>query len=167
MYLNAAALRVCRAHSCCWLERSRRRGSSHCSLGATSRCCVADSPALQPPQAPRAARTGLRWSRRAPCSLSSSGRAALHPHLRSCCSAQTSQTSHLRGNCRKMVHGSGGGEVPHLMFATHTHARTHTYTHTVMHCSDITNTLVGISGETVPEGRNLRIYLPLSNHAIW
>ncbi len=25
-------------------------------------------------------------------------------------------------------------------------------------CSDITNTLVGISGETVPEGGNLRIY---------
>ncbi len=25
-------------------------------------------------------------------------------------------------------------------------------------CSDITNTLVGISGETVSEGRNLRIY---------
>ncbi len=25
-------------------------------------------------------------------------------------------------------------------------------------CSDITNTLVGISGETVPEGENLRIY---------
>ncbi len=34
-------------------------------------------------------------------------------------------------------------------------------------CSDITNTLVGISGETVPEGRNLHIYWPLSNHAIW
>ena len=33
-------------------------------------------------------------------------------------------------------------------------------------CSDITNTLVGISGETVPEGGNLRIYWP-SNHAIW
>ncbi len=26
------------------------------------------------------------------------------------------------------------------------------------YCSDITNTLVGISGETVPEGGNLRIY---------
>ncbi len=25
-------------------------------------------------------------------------------------------------------------------------------------CSDITSTLVGISGETVPEGGNLRIY---------
>ncbi len=34
-------------------------------------------------------------------------------------------------------------------------------------CGDITNTLVGISGETVPEGGNLRIYWPLSNHAIW
>ncbi len=34
-------------------------------------------------------------------------------------------------------------------------------------CSDITNTQVGISGETVPEGGNLRIYWPHSNHAIW
>ncbi len=33
-------------------------------------------------------------------------------------------------------------------------------------CSDITNTLVGISGETVPKGGNLHIYWP-SNHAIW
>ncbi len=31
----------------------------------------------------------------------------------------------------------------------------------VVCCSDITNTLVGISGETVPEGGNLRIYWPL------
>ena len=37
----------------------------------------------------------------------------------------------------------------------------------ITYCSDITNTLVGISGETVPEGRNLRIYWPHSNHAIW
>ncbi len=28
----------------------------------------------------------------------------------------------------------------------------------IFECSDITNTLVGISGETVPEGRNLCIY---------
>ncbi len=28
----------------------------------------------------------------------------------------------------------------------------------ISRCSDITNTLVGISGETVPGGRNLRIY---------
>ncbi len=34
-------------------------------------------------------------------------------------------------------------------------------------CSDFTNTQVGISGETFPEGRNLHIYWPLSNHAIW
>ncbi len=34
-------------------------------------------------------------------------------------------------------------------------------------CSDITNTQVGISGETVPEGGNLHIYWPSSNHALW
>ncbi len=33
-------------------------------------------------------------------------------------------------------------------------------------CGDITNTLVGISGETVPKGGNLCIYWP-SNHTIW
>ncbi len=36
-----------------------------------------------------------------------------------------------------------------------------------MTCSDITNTQVGISGETVPEGGNLCIYRPHSNHTIW
>ncbi len=38
---------------------------------------------------------------------------------------------------------------------------------TWLHCSDITNTLVGISGETVPEGGYLCIYWPHSNHTIW
>ena len=33
-------------------------------------------------------------------------------------------------------------------------------------CSDITNTLVGISGEMVPEGRNLHIYYVQSCHLV-
>ncbi len=33
-------------------------------------------------------------------------------------------------------------------------------------CSDITNTLVGISGETVPQGRNLRIYYVQKQHLV-
>ncbi len=37
----------------------------------------------------------------------------------------------------------------------------------VARCSDITNTQVGISRETVPEGGNLPIYWSHSNHPIW
>ncbi len=33
-------------------------------------------------------------------------------------------------------------------------------------CSDITNTLVGISGETVPKGGNLHIYYVQSCHLV-
>ncbi len=35
-----------------------------------------------------------------------------------------------------------------------------------MECSDTTNTLVGIPGETVPKGRNLCIYYVQSCHLV-